>query len=291
MNLCKIRKFSREQLLKLLAIMILSDGNLHLKNKKLVSLRLITTYNSKDAHLFFKWICKKLYKKEPNFYISKDKFDRRFNVSELYCSIAVEELLKLSPSYKTTPSKDNMYLKLPQPTLSFLLHEKKEFIWTALGLYFDFDGSIVPSFKLRRKTDIKNKKKYKYYQVQFECEISIAETNPSIINDLVKIFNFLKIKSRIKKDKRNWNGLQGISISEFNSVRNFIIKRNFLIDMPISKSRRFYNINKQSVCEAILNLLDDDNFITSRYFDNYQNANQFRIKSVKKLLKYIKTPK
>lgn len=283
-----MNRFPRRQLLKLLAIIMLSDGNIHLRKGKLVGLRLITTYNSKDAHFLLKWLCKKLFRKEPRFYNYKDKFNRKFNKSELYSIIAVKKLLELSPTYKTTPSNDAMYLKLPQPTLSFILVENRAFIWAALGLYFDFDGSISPYFKLRRKKDIKNGKIYQYYQVQFECEISIAETNYSLIKDFINIFSMLGIKARIKKDKRNWNGMEGISISELKSVKKFIIMRNALIDMPISKSKRFYNIDKQSVCKATLNLLNYKWFKASHYFNSYQEASRFRNKSAKEFLKYIK---
>ena len=165
-------KLNKKELLKIVAVVTLSDGTLYNKNKKYI--RLVTKEND-CQHNFFRYLCVKISDKEPNKCKIKSingfsrEIDERIQ-STLNSKEVVVELLKLSPTYKTTrgPISKEDYLQSPQPTAKFLFDESKGLRWLALRTWFDFDGCIIPSFRLKYKKDKKNGKVYCYYQVQFE---------------------------------------------------------------------------------------------------------------------------
>ena len=181
---------SRKDLLKVLAVVVLSDGTL---NKEKNYIRLFTSLSSDCQHNLFKFLCYKLFNKKPlKYVISPKRSDRKneqYIQSTLISKEAINELLSLNSIYKTTYGKinKNQFLKLKQPNCNFLLNSSEKLKWLALRTWFDFDGSISPLFKLRKKRDIKRNKSYDYYQVQFECEIRIAETNPSLVAGLLNL--------------------------------------------------------------------------------------------------------
>ena len=156
-----------------------------------------------------------------------------------------------------------------------------------MRIYFDFDGSISPVFKLKKKRDAKNGKIYTYYQVQFECEVQIAETNPSLVTDLLKICEDLGLRARIKKDSRNWSKLCGIIISHLPSVRKFL-QVGPMTDVKISlKSRNFTGVSKRTIMNAVSDFLISGNSL-SKYFDNKKEALKYRNSLVRKFLEIVK---
>jgi len=267
---------SKDELLKLLAVIVLSDGTL--RWDKVSYIRLSTSLNSESQHKLFSLLCFKLFNKKPNSCIITNKFlNKKFLQSTFVSKDAVQKLLKLSPSYKTTSGKqtNKEFLNSPQPNLNFLFDSSNNLKWTALRIWFDFDGSITPCFKLRKKRDIKKNKFYNYYQVQFECEIRISETNPNLVNELVKLCGLIGLKAIIKK-KNNWSGIDGICISERKSVIKFLNYGPFT-DVKISgKSNRFKGITKKQICFATRKIFDNQSIVKSKYFKNEKEAFLFR---------------
>ncbi len=277
--------FSRDQNLKLLSIVIMSDGSINFRSPGVPhSLRLSTLDSSKNQHRMFSVLSEKVFEKKPSI-----KHKLNYLISNLFSVKAIKEILELSPTFKTSPSFNqsiSAYLALKQPTLGFLFNESEEIKWVAFRMYFDFDGSISPVFKLRKKRDVKNSKSYTYYQMQFECELQIAETNPSLVTDLLKICGDLGLRARIKEDKRNWSKIGGIKISHLNSVRKFL-QFGPMTDVKISlKSRNLTGVTKRAVVNAVSNFLNSGNRL-SKYFNNKNDALKYKNSIMSNFLKTI----
>jgi len=198
--------------------------------------------------------------------------------SELTVSKHINEIYSLSKTFKTSPGRmtKECYLNSEQPTIKYLFKETKLVKEMALRLWFDFDGSIAPNFKLKRKLDKKNGKIYKYFQIQFECEISIAETNPKLASELVRLCEMIGIKARLKNDKRKWSGIDGVSISSLESVKKFV-KLGPVTDVIISsKSNRFNDLQKKHVCKAVDTILTNNKIPRSKYFKDKESAMKYR---------------
>jgi len=155
--------------------------------------------------------------------------------------------------------------------MSFLFNEEPKIRELAVRIWFDFDGSISPMFKLKQKTDKKGDRLYTYTQIQFECEIYLAETNPYLVKDLLALCSSLGLNGRIAHDKRKWSGIGGVCISNLNSVKKFV-KMGPITDICVSaKSSRFRGVKKMDVCKAVHSLLGSD-LPRSRYFTDKQDA-------------------
>jgi len=277
------KKFTKNQRLKLLAIILLSDGYVHKTKGKVNSIRLTTVDYNKCQHKLFCELCLSLFKKKPKIYSS---LNRRNVTSELFSRNIEKTIYSLSPTYQTSPSKNlpqEEYLKVNQPTIRFLDNEPLNFKFLALLMYFDFDGSISPALKLKKKRDYKNGKLYIYYQVQLEIEIRIAETNPNLNTELIKICGNLGIKANRALNKRNWSGIEGLRISKINDIKKFI-SNDVITTVKISaKSNRFKGITKSSIFKSIHQILKY--FPLSRSFKKKKEAEEYRKDLNKRILK------
>ncbi len=272
----------KNQLLKLLAIIALSDGHISKSNNSPKSLRLVTSEHGDDQHNFFNFLSEQLYSISLNKRSRRDKITgQNMLISDLNSKHNLSKLYLLSPEFNTTPGKKSEvdFLNSPQPTIKFVFGDSNELKWFALRTYFDFDGSISPSFKLKHKKENKNGKRYEYFQVQFECEVKISETNPSLVNDLAKLCAELGLLASIRKDKRNWSNLSGICISEINSVKRFLEFGGPMTNVKISgKSNRFEGLSKKVLCERIKLLILNKKFKHSKSFKNKLDAIKYREK-------------
>ncbi len=275
-----LSKFSRKQILKLLGVLVLSDGWLYMtKNRGYI--RLLTSEKSTEQHNLFYQLCKKLSNKEPKRYVifRESGFGKpsKFIQSNLTDMSLITELLNLSPTFKTTKGKESYqdFLKSNQPSIKFIFNESDDFKKACLSVWFDFDGSISPTIKLKHKKDRKGGRIYNYYQVQLEIDIQIAETNPTLVKELLDLCRSMNLKCRIKHNKRNWSGIDGIVISEIESVKKFI-DIGPATNVPISmKSNRFCGIEKKTICEVVNSILKE-NIVLSKSFKDMEEALKYR---------------
>jgi len=237
----------------------------------------------------FNYLCKKTLGKYPKVYRRPKK---KILTSEFFSRSISDKLCSLSPTFQTTPSitiKKEGYLKIKQPTLKFIKNESLEFKWLALLTYFDFDGSISPSVRLKHKRELKKSKLYEYYQVQLEFEIRIAETNPQLNKELIDICSELGLKANKTTDKRNWSGIGGIRVIDIGSVRKFI-ERDTITEVKISgKSYRFEGLTKSSIMKSIKRIIKEvplsKSFKTKKEAERYQ-----KYLNSKLLTPYYKSP-
>ncbi|MBS3163284.1 LAGLIDADG family homing endonuclease [Candidatus Woesearchaeota archaeon] len=271
----ELDNLSKKELLQLLSIIVLSDGTIAKKKQYLGPIKLETVYYNKCQHSMFKQICKKLFNKELHEYIYLCN-NKKIISSRLYGKKYVKELLRLSPSYQTSPGpilSKKEFLDSAQPSIKHILENKNiKLKRLALRTYFDFDGSIVPSFYMKYKKDKKNGKIYSYYQIQFECPVYISETNPYLIKELVVLCKNLGLNAVIKKDKRNWSGIEGLRISELKSIKKFISWGGPISGVKISlKSHRFFGKTKKLICNRI-NYILNKGIPLSYYFKDEKGA-------------------
>lgn len=267
----QFNNLSRLQKLKLLAVIVLAEGYMDTKKRYI---RLLTVGN-KQQHLLFKYLCTILFNKTPLLCVYL-RGNKKIIVSTLHSATALEELLTLSPNYKTTPGLQTKseYLQNPQPTLSFLLDESIIMKQLALRILFDFDGSLCYTFKLKSKKDKKKNKMYQYYQIQFEAEFRIAETNPSSVSDIRRLCLSLGLSARIKQDKRNWSKLQGIEISKIKDVQKIALLgpiTNVKISDKGTVNRGF---TKRFLCNKLAKFLKNNKLSYS--FKSKEEAKRFQ---------------
>lgn len=268
------------QLLKFLAVIALSDGSINQGKDCRRELRLVTHKDSVQQHKLFNYLSKKVLNKEIISYNYKN-----FLSSRVYSTKFINDLLKLSPEYKTTPGKDTKkeFLSKPQPTLKFILNETLDIQMLAFRMWFDFEGSVIPYFRLAKKSD---RGKYFSYDLAFLYEIFLAETNPNLVKDLVQLSNNLGFKASIMKTKRNWIGIQGIRIYRKEDLLKFT-KFGPITDVKVSKkSPRLNGFTKRSVCLATRKILKWKKIHWS--FKNKKEAIKLKQRLDKKLMDTIK---
>lgn len=281
----KLKNLTNKQLLKLLAVALLSDGYIRKINGRTRSLSLTTVNYNLCQHDLFNFLCKKTLGKSPNIY----KISRHSMVtSEFFSRTLLDKFYSLSPTYQTTPSTilgKEEYLKIKQPTLKFIKNESLDFKWLALMLYFDFDGSITPSVRLKNKKDIKKSKLYQYYQVQLEFEVNISETNPQLNKELRDLCSELGMKTITTMDKRNWSGIGGVRIYDLNSIKKFIQKDTITQVKISAKSPRFKGLTKSSLIKSIRRIITE--FKLSKSFKNKKEAEIYRTFLNKRIISII----
>ena len=199
---------------------------------------------------------------------------------------SVKELLELSPSYKTSPSREEVknYLLRESPTFSFIFEENVSFKWIVFRLWFDFEGSITPTFRFSKKID---KGKYIYYQSSFETQFYIACAHPGLVEELIKLCNDLGLCAKIKRDKRCWSGIGGIRITCKKDIRK-IISHGPITDVKISgKSPRFKGVEKRKMCDLV-KIIYASNISNSKSFKSKEEGEEYRTSNYNKMLEILR---
>tara|TARA_Y100000310_G_scaffold343906_1_gene453823 strand:+ start:19 stop:879 length:861 start_codon:yes stop_codon:yes gene_type:complete len=283
MRFKELEGLSNNQLRKLLAVIILTDGTISKGKGNSRSLKLCTVDYNFEQHELFSFLCKTLYNKKPGNSIYKMK-KGDFMESRIYLKRAIDDLLRLSPAYKTSPHKEGIehYLSLKQPSASFVFNESLEFKQLVFRIWFDFEGSITPSFKVSKKID---KGKYKYYQYSFESQFEISCANPTLVKDLNRLCMEIGLSPKIKKDKRKWSGIAGVKVTKRDEMKR-IVKLGPLTNVKVSRhSKRFQGVKKKKICLLIGQIYRD--LPLSRHFKNKIEAEEFRKENYDKMLEIL----
>lgn len=207
----------------ILATFLITDGSVDISSKRM-------TYASNDPVLSdaVVWLFYKLSEYLPT--ACTDKWGVK-HIS-LYDNALTDKVLKLSPSYKTSPSHNqsiSQYLAEKQPTISFLnsfdWRTKKLCIRTA----FSTDGGIV-------------------FRLNASNELFLSCAHPSLCGEWVNFLSQFGLNARIKKNKNSWSGLTGVFIYNKKSLQLFWKIGGFLPAVLISgKSKKFKGLTKNEV--------------------------------------------
>ncbi|HIJ10892.1 TPA: hypothetical protein HA278_02435, partial [Candidatus Woesearchaeota archaeon] len=119
-----LKNLSKEQLHKILAALVLSDGHLYKHKGKPRSIRLSTSHFGEDQHRLFRYLCYELFGKDIKTRKSTAPSSKQRLLISTFNSVKfVPTLYSLCPEYNTTPGKLSKaeFLKIPQPNLQFIL--------------------------------------------------------------------------------------------------------------------------------------------------------------------------
>lgn len=269
---------NKSQLLKLLAIIAMSDGCVKGDRSYKRKLGLNTHPGSIQQHELLDYLGKQTIGKGIKSY------KRKYLESRIHSVKLIKQLLQISPIYKTSPYKEEIkkYLSSIQPSLKFILNENKKVLWLAFRMWFDFEGCVIPRFRLAKKVD----RGYFYYDLAFLSEIFMAGANPTLVNNLIELSNKLGFKAVMHKDKRNWSGIGGLRIYRKKDLIKFT-KLGPITNVKVSsKSPRFNGFTKRGLCLATNEILQWPKLHWS--FKNKSEAQKLKEKLDKKLLEIIK---
>ena len=174
--------------------------------------------------------------------------------------------LKLNcPIFKTSPSKESAkeYLKLKQPTISYLLYCSRLEQQIAIRLWAITEGSI----------SIHNSKKEKL----ITPNIRIACAHPILINELKKIAELNNINFSISKGYNTWSKISCLQTSSISSSINFLKIGGFIRGVKVAKSRSkfFGGFDKQDVLLGIFEFMKKQRENKDYRTENIQKINKW----------------
>lgn len=218
----------------LLAIMLITDG--------CVSDNIIE-FTSKDKTLrdFYVYLCrlngvKKIFCRKANDIYRIYFFDKT----------TIKKLKRISPSYKTSPSRNqkiNEYFKEPQPTLKKFFKLPKKIIKECIRIAMSCDGNISIRI-LTHSTKIK-----------LRPELTLNCAHPFLVKEWKKLFKIVGIKMKIQKNKCVWGGIRGISTEKIEEIEKFYKLGGFINKVKISKkSKRLGGVEKNKVLAKCLKI-------------------------------------
>ncbi|MEK6820264.1 MAG: helix-turn-helix transcriptional regulator [Nanoarchaeota archaeon] len=171
------------------------------------------------------------------------------------------------PIFKTSPSKESAeeYLKLKQPTISYLLYRSRLEQQIAIRLWAITEGSISIHNSKREKLITPN--------------LRIACAHPKLTNELKEIVKSIGINMSIKKGYNNWSGVGGLQTTSIKSIINFLKIGGFIRGVKVakSKSKFFGGFDKQDVLLGIL-----------EFMKRQRENKSYRTSNIQKINKWIK---
>jgi hypothetical protein len=237
---------------KLLAVMLLTDGML----TKTKSPRIMFFSNDETLMNLFRNLIEKIYNTTPTSFFKYKNGYRVIYARKEHIKI-MDDLLTLSPSYKTSPNNLSVedYNNLPQPSLSFMNNCDKELLNRAINIAMAAEGSICVT--RRENGTIRG-------ILRFACG------HPTLVKYWQKLFQRAGIKLDIDTYYKVWSGISGLRIVDSSEIEKFYKIGGFLDNVKICRGKRFKGISKNKVLEAFINFkkrriiryykLDDNEF-------------------------------
>ena len=190
-----------------------------------------------------------------------------FVTSHRLASDILSKIKKICPAFRTSPTKESPggYMKLPQPTISYLFESPKLEQQIALRLWAITEGSV----------SIHNSKSEKL----ITPTIRIACAHPILVNELKTMAKMNKINFSISKGYNTWSGISGLQTTSIISAINFLKIGGFIRGVRVAKSRSKYfgGFDKQDVLLGILEF-------TKRQREN----EKYRTDDIQKVNKWIR---
>ena len=243
----------------LIGVMLLTDGMLTKTNQPRM------TYFSNDMilHNKFQTLINTTYNTSITSFFAEKNGHRTIYARKEHLSV-MDDLLKLSPSFKTSPgyiSKEE-YCNKPQPTLSFLDKCNRKTKIAAINIAMSAEGSIEI---IRRENG------------SIKGVLKLACSHPALVEEWRALFSEFRIKFNIMKDRNIWSGIHGLRTTRSDYILKFYELGGFVNKVKIHRGKRFKNVEKNRVLEAFVKFkkagikeytkLDDQSFW--RYIGKY----------------------
>jgi hypothetical protein len=206
----------RAKFSKLLAVFLLTDGYM----RKGGGIELVCT--DKILQDYFLALMKEKYGLAP----TNNMYMKRGKETIVHSTLAALDLLKLSPSYKTSPwnCTSEKYFQGAQPSLSFLENEEIDVLKEVIQIAMSTDGTVTAEFP----------RNIVYPKLEFSC------AHPLLIKEWQKIFTRIGMKTFLQRSNITWSKMKSLRIKELNSIRRFIEIGGFIEGVKITGKSRYY---------------------------------------------------
>lgn len=233
----KIFTISVPEQKKLIGVLLLTDGMLTLKKKRI---EMAYFGNDKILHYIFQKLIKNVYNTKPTSFIRKSNGFKTVYRRDEHRMIA-KDLLSLSPSFKSTPKGISVkkYIKVKQPSLKFLMSSQKYVKIFAIRLAMSAEGSITI---------------YRRESGSIGCNLRFACTHKNLTNQWKHIFNELGIDFEINKDKSTWSGLHGLQTTKRENIVKFYELDGFIDNVKINRGN-LKGIEKNKLLNIFINFI------------------------------------
>ncbi len=163
-------------------------------------------------------------------------FAKKANSVRVSDSRLGQELLKMSPNFKTSPSRHQTkeeYFGEPQPTLGFLACANLPTKVWAARFGMSADGYIGYS--------------------RGKAELGISCYHPTLAVEWKNFLTELGVSCRIRENKASWCGISDVRTSVSKSINAFFQMGGFVDGVKISKkSKRFVGMTKNELLERVV---------------------------------------
>jgi hypothetical protein len=238
----ELRRLSKEDKKKLIAVLLLTDGYIAIiRNHPKISY-----YGSdKILHDIFTYLINSTYNTSPSIFYWKN-FATDYVRNEHLC--IYEDMHRLSPSFKSTSSKS---------TVSFLFDSTTKLKRLAIQLAMAAEGSI--SISRRDKGTVRG-------------DLALACTSPTMCNDWKRLFEEFGVYFSIKKNRLTSTGLHGLQVVKQESILNYYREVGFLPKIHANRAIRFKGREKQEIltlyCMFVSNILKERFKMYTRWDDS-----------------------
>jgi len=234
------KNFSREDMLKLIGVMLLTDGTCYFAKDKRVFINLIG--KDKILHDIFVNLMYHSFKTMPSTYMVDAGHKNGVKVTQYNRKIDFfNDLFELSPSFKKKVAHGQTiesYLKEKQPTLNFLQESKKKVQLEGFRLALCTDGCI---------TSWIDKNKILRAGIRIACE------HPLLVNQWLNVSQNIKLKMYITKNKDSWSGKSGIITKSWKEIEKIWNMGSFIPNVKVvGTSPRFKGYNKRDLHNSLL---------------------------------------
>lgn len=254
--------FSKEELKALIVALLITDGCVAFdKREKRKNFRLQFANKAHVLHHVLFDLLYSVYGIVPTSFMGLIKgggnreplFYSEYADSEEH-QLAIIDLLKLSPSYKTkqTPWFSNDRFNPDDASITYILKQDLRVQKEAIRLAMCCEGSTTVNVFFWRQ-----RKRY-----QLDRTFIFACTHPVLVWQWQTCFSNAGIQLNFVQDKRISTGINGLRSKRASSFLNFREFSGFLPGVPISKGH-FKNFDKQLLLETIV-----DHFSVGRSYDS-----------------------
>jgi DNA-binding transcriptional regulator WhiA len=202
---------------RVLAVCLLTDGSLHKISDNSYRISFFSTDEELKNIAFA--LLHETSRYLPTIYLDLDGV-YSIRTCDLYLA---KELLKLSPSYKKSPSwyqSVDEYLKEKQPTVSFLNNCDSKTQIACIRFAFSADGSISLS-------------------KQGRVELTLSCAHPQLCFEWRTLLEKFSLKGKIREDANSWSGVYGLRFYNRKYIENFLTMGGFIPRIKITRNSKY----------------------------------------------------
>jgi len=141
------------------------------------------------------------------------------------------ELIKISPSYKKSPSKNQTseeYLRSPQPSLKFLKRLNDIYKILCIRIALSNEGGISVTTKMNKN------------QIKLSSRLFLSCAHPKLNSEWKSILKDVGLNFNISKSKQTWSGVYGLYTAKKDNIKFFKELGGFIEGVKIKQNSKYY---------------------------------------------------